>query len=605
MRVFLSSALTIFIFIFFSYIWQFINLPFSNPNEVVGILAEKKINPLNDTVRFIALFTGTVGFFFFIRLYQEKNLFNIDFLFNKSKFSNLSSIKINDIKFVLAFLFIYLAIDFFSYNPNYFFYDPLHDGDNLTPAQNFEISKKIWSSSYAIHGASNSLYGFLGWQIFDVKSIGSLRYFYVLLLFFLKILTVIFSFQILKLINLEKKNKKIIFLILSIIFINFVNYQTPINYSILSFRDIFLVLYLIFLIQLFSQQKLNKNIIFILSIISNIALIFHYDIGTYLQITNIFLIIYFFVSKKFNLIFFFLVSYLVCWTILLIIFGFKELNLFLEHYSIIVKNIDFIHGLSFPHPVFDLGNNQHAARATRALFLLVAATCLVIEIVIFQKKKLSNNQKILFIFFIILGVLSFKNALGRSDSYHIRMSTEIPLIIILTLFFSNIINSNLLLKLNGNFKNIILIIFLSSAIFFKFDYINIINFNKNVKSFILAKDNKYLDKDTLIFYNDAKNILYQEECIFNFTMDLGLPYLLRKKTCSRYFQTYIFSGKDNEKKYISDLKNINHKYIIYESPKFVVDNIKIVDRLKFVNKFIKDNYNPYYEKNGFKIYVKK
>ena len=108
MRVFLSSALTIFIFIFFSYIWQFINLPFSNPNEVVGILAEKKINPLNDTVRFIALFTGTVGFFFFIRLYQEKNLFNIDFLFNKSKFSNLSSIKINDIKFVLAFLFIYL-----------------------------------------------------------------------------------------------------------------------------------------------------------------------------------------------------------------------------------------------------------------------------------------------------------------------------------------------------------------------------------------------------------------------------------------------------------------------------------------------------------------
>ena len=88
-------------------------------------------------------------------------------------------------------------------------------------------------------------------------------------------------------------------------------------------------------------------------------------------------------------------------------------------------------------------------------------------------------------------------------------------------------------------------------------------------------------------------------------MDLGLPYLLRKKTCSRYFQTYIFSGKDNEKKYISDLKNINHKYIIYESPKFVVDNIKIVDRLKFVNKFIKDNYNPYYEKNGFKIYVKK
>ncbi len=606
MKFFTTLTITCIVFIISSYFWQYINIPAYNPDEVVGLLSQKKINPLSDTIRFIFLFFSTVGTFFIIRFFQENRRVSVKILFDSSEYSKLDSLESSSIKLIIFFISIYLFVDFFSYNPNYLFYDPLHDGDNLTPAQNFEFTKKIWSSSYAIHGASNSIYGYLGWKIFNIKSIGALRFFYILLLFLIKILTIVLAFQITKLTNLNKNNRISFFLILSIILINFVKYQTPINYSIFSLRDLYLILYLIFLIQLFSTKIINKNLVIILIFISNAALVLHYDIGTYLQIINFLLFVYFYFSRQYKFLVYIIISYLIFWIIFVLALGLSELKLFIDHYIMIVKNIDIIHGLPYPNPIFDIGKNQHASRATRAIILLIISSFFIIELIFFsQKKKFTINQKIILIFFLIIGILSFKNALGRSDSYHIRMSTEMPIIIILFFSIIFILKKDIFYKLDKKFRNLIIILFSFLLIFSKFNYNNFKNFNTNVTTFLTTSDKKYLDQDSLIFYKDAKVILKDENCIFNFTMDLGLPYLLRKKTCTKYIQTYTVSGSVNEQKYILDLKNINHKYLIYESPKFVVDNIKIEDRLKIVNDFIKKNYNPFYSKNGFKILKKK
>ena len=158
---------------------------------------------------------------------------------------------------------------------------------------------------------------------------------------------------------------------MSIILINFVDYQVPINYSIISFRDLYLIVYLIFLIQLFSDIIIKKKYLVILSFISNLALIFHYDTGTYLQIINLVLILYFIFSKDFKSITYLIISYIVFWSFLLVLLGPEEIRLFIEHYFIIIGNIDFIHGSPFPTPIIDLGSNEHAARATRAIVLLI------------------------------------------------------------------------------------------------------------------------------------------------------------------------------------------------------------------------------------------
>ena len=101
------------------------------------------------------------------------------------------------------------------------------------------------------------------------------------------------------------------------------------------------------------------------------------------------------------------------------------------------------------------------------------------------------------------------------------------------------------------------------------------NFNNNQRDVILKKINKILEKD---------------DCIQNFTVDLSIPYLLDKPTCSKYFSSWIISGKKNETEYINFLKQEKSVHILYKSPHFLVDKIPTHDRLTIVDAYIKKNY---------------
>lgn len=200
----------------------------------------------------------------------------------------------------------------------------------------------------------------------------------------------------------------------------------------------------------------------------------------------------------------------------------------------------------------------------------------------------------------------FKNALGRSDSYHIKMSSEYPLLLISIFFILYFLNSSLFKKyktiLTNKFLQYFFIIFF---IIFKFNYTNFVNYKASLLSYLKAPDELFLDNNTKEFVSYSYKVFENENCIFNFTMDLGLPYLLKKPNCTKYFQTYTNSGYSIEQRYIQELKKINHKYLIYQSPNFDVDNIKIKKRLKYVNRYILDNYILFNEQNNFQIYIKK
>ena len=605
MKILKAVLITLLIFILFSSLWYLIEVPYSNKDEFVGVLSIKKIHPLTDTVRFATLIFFTLLTYISVRFFQEKTITPIKNYFIINNFSNLEPIKIAEFKFIIYFLLVYLLIDFFSHNPVFFFYDPLHDGDNLIPTQNFDMEGGLWTASYAIHGASNSFYGYLGWKFFGIKSIGSLRYFYLIILFITKIFTIVLSFQISKIITQNNYNRKVIFFILSIILINFVDYQIPLNYSIISYRDLYMLIYIIFLIQLFSKNYINKYIIIFLSLFANFSLIMHYDVGTYLNLSNLILIIYlFFVDKK-SYCFLIILSNILFWTFFIIFFGLDEFNSLKDHYLIILNSIDWVHGLPFPQPIFSVGLEEHGSRATKSIFLLIISMIILIESILFDKKKEKKvNLKIILIFIGFFSILCFKNALGRSDSYHIRMSTDFPLIILCTYSIYLILKFKKIKLIKKYLNKILIFSSMFLFLFMKLNAENMLNYNKNFSQSIYAKNEIYLNQDTIMFLRDVKEMFNNEMCVFNFTMDLGLPYLLDKKSCSKYFQTYVFSGIKNEKKYIQDLKNIHHSLLIYKSPNFTVDNIEIQDRLKYVNKYLQANYQFIYEKYGFIILKK-
>ena len=96
-------------------------------------------------------------------------------------------------------------------------------------------------------------------------------------------------------------------------------------------------------------------------------------------------------------------------------------------------------------------------------------------------------------------------------------------------------------------------------------------------------------------------IFKDENCIQNFSTELLIPYLLKKPSCNKYFAPWLTSGKKLEEDYVKNLKETKPNYIIYKSSQFRVD-IDTVERLKNINKYILENYTPYFDNYGYEIY---
>ena len=195
----------------------------------------------------------------------------------------------------------------------------------------------------------------------------------------------------------------------------------------------------------------------ILTLISSISILFHIDIGIYVGVGLLFLIFYSLVVKKYNNVLLILIFLFIWWSLIIYFIGQEEFFAFFDHAKTIILSVDYQMGRIYPEPFFSIGENPHGARATRGLLLQITAGIFVLYNVLNKNSSFSNEQKLFFVFLFFLSFVMYKNALNRSDSYHIRMSSDLPILInaffilryILTKvekFFS--INKNIYLRLN-------------------------------------------------------------------------------------------------------------------------------------------------------------
>ena len=80
--------------------------------------------------------------------------------------------------------------------------------------------------------------------------------------------------------------------------------------------------------------------------------------------------------------------------------------------------------------------------------------------------------------------------------------------------------------------------------------------------------------------------------------------MLKKPSCTKYILAIYTSGNVMEHKYVSDIEKSNAKFIIYKSPHFEMDNIAMSERVKLIDRYIKNNYTTIYQKNGYTILKK-
>ena len=197
-----------------------------------------------------------------------------------------------------------------------------------------------------------------------------------------------------------------------------------------------------------------------------------------------------------------LLSLFIVWSLTIFVVGLDEIVAFFKNTKSIVSSMDLIHGLKYPEPFFSLKNNQDGARATRGLLLQLTAGILVLNYLIAGSDKKFKTKKIFFVFVFLLSLIMYKNALGRSDASHIRMSNDLPILI--NSFF--ILNYLISLIEKINFKNNKIyrkfIIFLSFVFIFSYyitnhnhyNFNNIKNFKNGFVKYINLEDEVYLDE---------------------------------------------------------------------------------------------------------------
>ena len=591
-------------FVVISFFWNSINMPTFNKNNVVGYLPLNNINPLNDTLKYLIIILIPLLIYFILSFFfKRKKLINVkELIFEKNL--TKENIKIVDIKYLIILILVYLIFEFLiNVDFNDFNFDTFHEGDFLSPAQNYLFQNKIWSSALTVHGGSNIIYPLLAWKLFGYNTIGSFKIFITSLIFLLKIASIFLAFQITKISNLNHNYKKIFFVCISILLLSLSSYISHLNYSAFSYRDLYIIIFFIFLIESIIGRS-NVIVLVILSIIPFITITLHTDTGVYSYFMYITYLFYLLTQSKFREIVISLFSNFFIILLFYIFFGEQEiLNLFLNLF-IIASNIDLLFGLEFPAPIFEMGETSQSTRGTKALFSQLIAGVLIVNSVFF-KKEFYKNKKIVLIFLFILSFIMFKNALGRSDEYHIRMSSEWPTIIIFFFIIEYILKKiqkritldEIKFKL-FIFSFIILIFFINVP---NYNLTNLKNFKKNLVDYTMSKDGKFIKEERENKINLMNTLFNNEKCLLNFTEDLSLLYFLKKPSCSKYLIPHLASGRILEDKFLNDIMELKPKFIIYESPMHRIDMISMRKRLPEINNYIIKNYKEIYNNDGYII----
>ena len=596
-------------FLFSIFLWPKIILPYTNLHNVAGIYDNLKYSSHNDVTRYI-FFIGfpVLTFFISLLLFKKEKMIHFNDLF---KSNNEFFIVNKDQKKVLFFSFIifgfYILIEFLSLGVPDMKIDRVHDGDYLTAAMNYLLTNKIWSSSYAVHGASMSIYPNIMWKIFNVESIGAFRLFPVFMAILVKSFSLYFAFQLTNIVNVKDSFKVIFFILFSFLILSMSDFDVLVGgYNLISFRDLYLIFFLILLFNIIILKKNNYINIFLITIIPSLTMLLHTDIGIYLNFTLIFLIIYFYFSKK-NKNWFIILIIAIFWLLTLKYMGLNDFKLFFKNILILTSSIDYLMGNPYPEPFFDTTGSKHASRATKGLVLQLIAGLLVTYKVFIKNDNIENKKKVFFIFLFILSFIFYRNALGRSDSYHIRMSSDLPILIIsfftIEYFLMNMQKIFIFSKdkITNYITLVIFLLTISYLGFSKFNYSNIKNIQNRYSEFVRHEDSYFMNNDTINIINYLKEVTKDEKCIENFTYDLSIPFFLKKTSCTPYYSSWLASPTVLQQDYIKRLKIAKPNYIIYKSKHFV-DNLHVYERLELVNSYIIRNYDFHINIDDFLIY---
>ena len=565
--IFLAVILSVCLAKFF---WGWIDIDYVKEFEIPGEYSKFKYNPINETIRYVIFISlPLIVYLICIIIFRRQEIKEIKEIFFYDNSKTFYVIKNNLLALFFLIFLTLILLDFLSTNLPSQQIDIFHEGQWLTAGINYLKKGGYWTNSYITIGFFNEFFiSLIGFKIFDIFSIGSSRFSILLLILFFKIFLIIFIYKLTVIQRMTENLKILFFVLISLIALSMTNNFGMVDDGILSYRELPLIIFLILLIPIISNEKMIIFYCFLIGSMSAISMLWGIDKGAYINLTLAFLILFLVIKKDFKKSIWVIIGTIIGWILFYKIFGLEEFKSFLYNTKEIYQSMDWVHGIIHPEP---FSSDEHSARATKILLILIFSGLLTINLNFFRYKNISNESKILLIFILILSMITYKTALGRSDGPHIRSVTGLPMlllcIIILNLFFDFILKNKKYLKIFQNitnFKNTIILILISSSIFIifmsNFNFQNIISFKSRVKNYVSTSDEFFLTEHQKLLIKKYNNLTITDKCVQIFTYDVAIPYLLKKPSCNKYFFLWNIGNKKNQNLFIESIENRKPNY---------------------------------------------
>jgi hypothetical protein len=572
-----------FLSIFFcTIVWDNITLPYNHDNthEIVGEYSLNEHNSFNDTLRYIIFISIPVISFLIIFLLTKNNQkfhnLTINILYLDKNFEKTKYSKIYLLSFILISIILFILDDWKIGQLQIF-----EDGISLSGSTMFEFKKKPWVDVYINTGFFyDMLNAKISWILTGYETIGSFKFYIKFLNLISLILLIYFIHEITSQISKKAIHKQFFFL--STISLFFILKDVDI------WRDIPLVVFLICVLKYINSKSFY--LIITICFLTFFTFFWSLDRGFFLFFTLIPFLLLILINDKKEF-FKFVASIFLFMIIIFFTMGSETFLSFLNHTEEILTQHELLNGIIHPSP---FSEDKNSMRATKSLILIILNFIISLILLFSKKNFFLNNSKFIFIFFSILNFLIYKSALSRSDGGHIKMATYFS-IILFVIFITYLILDYLNRKpiFIKNIPKLNYIFICMTSVFLTYYIFTFGDFNsalKKLKKFISAEDIFFVNKSYMDSIKNLKPFFDNSDCIQAFSYDQAIFYLLKKRSCSKFYNVWVIGSKKNQLTYIDELKLNKPQFILKGGiTKFQPLN----ERYPYIENFIKKEYFIY------------
>ncbi|VAX34046.1 hypothetical protein MNBD_NITROSPIRAE03-129, partial [hydrothermal vent metagenome] len=557
-------------------LWNRIELPFQNLWGVKGKLTEIQYNPANNVVRFAVLLLSPLLLLSIAYLLGRRKLGDIIFTEAPSPAGGSSHGSRPPVKFLLPGLLIVFSIVVALNIPTFHAsgkFDSFHEGETLGPAVSYMAGETPYKDFIFLHGLyENPLRSVIAFHFFG-RSIGSVRT--------LESIMKIAVFVLLSIFMLQLYRGRYLYSFTAVTILAFLHcslmFHLP-RLMLIKTRDITVFLFLITLVMLQDigkeqDYRIKKLFMagFLFSFIPLASFGYSVDRGAFLFAAYLILFpaLYLLYFYKVNLRRYFLFSSFLGLLSAVLLMGFLLHGGFTEFFRYVFLTMPRYKGLMSGkvYPVFD--------KLFLAVSVLIAANTFWVVFKFMQELHLNNGrlrvsvrsfmEKYLLEFsMLILSLLLFRSALGRSDWPHVTYS--LPVTYILSIYIVIKHYSHKFLRGYAFTKTYTCLLAAVVTVIFSLGIYQIYRGDQIKENFPLGvKDSEIIPDNYKATISFLKNNLTPDESFFTMTAEASWYYFIDRPSPCRFPVIIFAMPYFYQNEVVKELEKNNVKFVLYRN----------------------------------------